>query len=70
MQSALLPPKLCAEDEGFGWLKKEIEDGQLFVTEQLAAEPADLEWQRIYAAFVRRTGRIGGAIKNSPILKR
>jgi hypothetical protein len=43
--------RLHAADEGLGWLKEEIDDGQIFVREQLEADPADLEWQRIYAAL-------------------
>jgi hypothetical protein len=33
------------------WLKEQVEEGKLFVTEELAVNPDDLEWQRIDAVL-------------------
>jgi hypothetical protein len=40
-----------AGDEGIGWFEWQVRDGQLFVAEQLASDPNDLEWQRIDAVL-------------------
>lgn len=34
-------------DEGFDWLKNELDSGQLLVAEQLAIDPDDPDWQRL-----------------------
>jgi hypothetical protein len=34
-------------DKAIAWLKKEVEDAQGYVGEQLAIDPDDAEWQRI-----------------------
>jgi hypothetical protein len=36
-------------DKAIAWLKKEVEDAQGYVGEQLAIDPDDAEWQRIQA---------------------
>ena len=40
-----------AGDNGYAWFEWQILDGQLFVNEQLANAPDDLEWQRIDAVL-------------------
>jgi hypothetical protein len=40
-----------AGDEGIGWFEWQVRDGRLFVAEQLASDPNDLEWQRIDAVL-------------------
>lgn len=36
-------------DRGIDWFKHELEDAQVFVAEQIAADPADPDWRRIRA---------------------
>lgn len=40
-----------AGDEGAEWFAWQVHDGQLFVAEQFASAPNDLDWQRIDAVL-------------------
>lgn len=36
-----------AGDQGIAWFREELDDGQLFIAEQLVADPDDPDWQRV-----------------------
>jgi hypothetical protein len=40
-----------AGDQGIAWFREELDDGQLFVAEQLAVDPDDPDWQRVSAVL-------------------
>lgn len=44
--------RVATGDHGIDWFRRELENGLAFVAEQIAADPEDVDWQRIRALLM------------------
>ena len=59
--------RLSAGDDGIDWFLWQVQDGQLFVGEQLVADPDSVEWLRIHTALSGAHAGVTGEISTASL---